>query len=205
VAAGVARGFRNPTLRELYLFPAPNPQLVPERLWNYQASFHVRPRPSLSGSATAYYADLSDVIVTLGRFPNLRTANTGRGLNRGLEGLIRWTARPGLEFKTGYAWLRSTNLAPLVPAHKWNSAVEWEAGGAFLHLGGLSVGRRWADLTRNRLLGGYTLATLRCSVPVRRDWSVHVTVDNLLNRRYEVLPGYPMPSINALAGMSFQF
>jgi len=205
VAAGAARGFRNPTIRELYLFPAPNPQLLPERLWNYQASLHARPHPSLSASAAAYYADLSNLIVTLGRFPNLRLANAGRTLNRGLEGLARWTARPGLELKAGYAWLHSTNLPPLVPAHKWSYSLEWDARRAFLHLGGMSVGRRWADLTRQRLLGAYTLATLRASVPLKRGWNLHLTVDNLLNRRYQVLPGYPMPGINALAGMSFQF
>ena len=69
----------------------------------------------------------------------------------------------------------------------------------------MSVGRRFADLTRRRQLGGYTLATLRVSVPLQRGWNAHATVDNLLNRRYEVLAGYPMPGVNALAGMSFQF
>jgi hypothetical protein len=30
-------------------------------------------------------------------------------------------------------------------------------------------------------------------------------VDNLLDRRYEVLPGYVMPRINAAGGMTIQF
>ena len=205
VALGLARGFRNPTIRELYLFPAPNPRLAPERLWNYQASLNARPRRGLAGTATVYYADLSNLIVTLGRFPNLQLANAGRALNRGLEALTRWTARAGLEFSAGYAWLRSANLAPLVPAHKWNYALEWDARRVFLHLGGMSVGRRWADLARHRMLAGYTLGTLRLGVPLKRGWNAHITVDNLFNRRYEVLAGYPMPGINALAGLSLKF
>lgn len=205
LAVAVARGFRNPTIRELYLFPAPNPQLKPEYMWNYQASLQARPHSRVTASATAYYADLSHVIVTLGRFPNLRLTNSGRALNRGVESLARWKVRPGLEVTSGYAWVRSTNLAPLVPAHKWNYAVEWDARGVLVNLGGMSVGRRWADLARQRTLGGYTLATLRVSVPVNRKWSAQVTVDNLLHRRYEVLAGYPMPGVNALAGMSVRF
>ena len=38
LGVAVGRGFRNPTIRELYLFPAPNPLLKPEKLWNYQAT-----------------------------------------------------------------------------------------------------------------------------------------------------------------------
>jgi iron complex outermembrane receptor protein len=205
VAAGVARGFRNPTIRELYLFPAPNPRLKPEYMWNYQASLQARPRANLAASATAYYADLSNVIVTLGRFPNLKLDNAGRTLNRGLEGAARWIVRPGLEINAAYAWLRSTNPPPLVPRHKWNYSLNWNAGRVSVHVGGMSVGRRWADVSRRQELGAYTLATLRCSLPLGHGWTAHVTVDNFLHRRYEVLPGYPMPGVNALGGMSFQF
>ncbi len=205
VVVGVARGFRHPTIRELYLFPAPNPRLEPEYLWNYQAGLQARPRPNLAASVTAYYADLSNVIATLGRFPNLKLENAGRALNRGLETTGRWTPRSNLRLHAGYTWLHSTNLPPLVPGQKWNYSLDWEAGRIFLHAGGMTVGRRWADLSRLRELGGYTVATLRCSVPLRRGWSVHWTVDNLLDRRYEVLPGYPMPGINTLGGVSVQF
>jgi outer membrane cobalamin receptor len=69
----------------------------------------------------------------------------------------------------------------------------------------MTVGRRWADLGKTSQLGGYTLLTLKCTVPVRRNLSVSVMTDNLLNRRYEVIPGYPMPGINALAGFDWRF
>ena len=205
VSVAVGRGFRSPTIRELYLFPAPNPRLKPERLWSYQATLHIRPHSNLAAWGTLYYSDLSNMIVTLGRFPNLKLENASRALNRGWEGNARWSPRARIRLNAGYAWLHSTNLSPLVPEHKWNYSVDVDAAGAFIHLGGITVGRRWTDLARSRQLGGYTLATLKCSVPVRRRWSVSLMLDNLLNRRYEVLSGYPMPGINATGGMSVQF
>jgi iron complex outermembrane receptor protein len=39
VKAIVSKGFRNPTLREMYMFPPQNPDLLPERLMNYEISF----------------------------------------------------------------------------------------------------------------------------------------------------------------------
>ena len=43
LSLAIGKGFRNPTIRELYLFPAPTPTLQPERLWNYQATFQMHP------------------------------------------------------------------------------------------------------------------------------------------------------------------
>jgi hypothetical protein len=42
-------------------------------------------------------------------------------------------------------------------------------------------------------------------VPVRNNWSVFTTLDNLFNRRYEVVPGYLMPGVNAAGGITVSF
>jgi outer membrane cobalamin receptor len=204
-SAAVARGFRNPTIRELYLFPAPNADLRPEHLWNYQATVHARPRAGLSAWVTGYYADLSDLIVTTGRFPNLKLANIGRSLHRGLEANLRCQPVRRLSFNWGYAYLRSTNLGPYIPQHKLNYAMDVDFGRAFVHLGGMTVGRRWADARRTSQLGGFTLATLKFTVPVRENLSLFTLVDNLFDRRYEVVTGYPMPGINAMGGIDVRF
>lgn len=205
LSAQAAKGFRNPTIRELYLFPAPNPLLEPERVWNYQASFQARPFSTLTASLTAYYADLSNLIVVTGRYPNLRLLNGGAALNRGFEAMVRWRARRNVTVQTGYAALRSTNLAPYVPANKLNYAVEFNAGRAFVSLGGMFVGKRWANPQHNRELDAYALGTLRLTVPVNRNCSFFTIVDNLFNRRYEVVPGYPMPKANAAGGFTVSF
>lgn len=206
LSAAVAKGFRNPTIRELYLFPAPNPVLQPERLWNFQATFQARPRGNLSGWITGYYADLSNLIVMTGRFPNVNLSNAGRGLNRGVEGSVSWKPRPWMGLDTGYAYLRSTNLGPNIPAHKANYSLNLEVKGrAFIHLGGITVNRRWANLQRTRQLPGYTVATLKCTIPVSKRWNLFALVDNLFDRRYEVVAGYPMPGINAMGGVALRF
>ena len=205
ISATSARGFRNPTIRELYLFPAPNPDLRPEHLWNYQATVHARPRAGWSAWVTGYYADLSDLITTTGRFPNLKLANLGRSVNRGIEANVRWQPARRLGFNSGYAYLHSTNLGPYIPQHKLNYAMDLDFGRAFVHLGGMTVGHRWADAGRTSQLGGFTLATLKFTVPVRENLSLFTLVDNLFDRRYEVVTGYPMPGLNAMGGIDIRF
>jgi outer membrane cobalamin receptor len=205
LAAGVGKGFRNPTIRELYLFPAPNPLLRPEHMWNFQLTFRAQPSAKLQSVATAYYADLNNLIVTTGRFPHVALRNFGAAINKGLEITVRYRPARRIQFNNAYAYLRSTNLAPFLPAHKWNSSVEIDAKRAFLHLGAVTVGKRWANPARTNQLGGYTSAVVKISAPVARRHSVFVMVDNLFDRRYEVIPSYPMPGINASAGINLEF
>ncbi len=201
----VARGFRNPTIRELYLFPAPNPNLQPEHMWNYQATLLLQPAKALSASLTAYYADLDNMIVTTGRWPNLALNNAGKTLNRGVEADARWRIGRRFSIRGGYAWLRSTNLAPYIPAHKATYALEVNLRRAFLYIGGVTVSNRWADTSKTTELSGYTLPTLKIVAPVNRRLEVFATVDNLSNSSYEVITGYPMPGVNAAGGLTLKF
>jgi outer membrane cobalamin receptor len=200
-----SRGFRNPTLRELYLFPAPNPNLKPETMWNYQATFHAQPSRRFRTWSTVYYASLRDLIVVLGNYPNLVTLNDGNAVNRGVEFNSEWNPLGRVRVQAGYAYLRSTNLAPLVPANKFNYSVAIPVRRLTVDISGISAGRRYADTTRTTYLGSYTDATLRLSYPLGERASVFALVDNLLNRRYEFLQGYPMPGINAAGGFTLKF
>jgi iron complex outermembrane receptor protein len=199
------KGYRNPTMRELYLFPAPNPSLKPEHMWNYQASVQVRPADSFTATVTGFYAELSDLIVTTGRYPSLTLLNTGAALNRGIEVAGRWRASRHVAIQSGYAYLRSTNLAPYVPSHKLTYGADIHAGRVFVYFGGMVVGERWADPSHSGKLAGYFLGELKLTVPVGERWRVFALVDNLFDRGYSVVPGYPMPGINAAGGLSLSF
>jgi iron complex outermembrane receptor protein len=205
VSADIAKGFRNPTIRELYMFPAPNPLLQPERVWNYQASFQAHPARTVSATLTAYYADLSNLVVTLGRYPNMQLRNAGSALNRGLETTGRWRAHKRVTFQSGYAYLRSTNLSPYLPTHKFTYSADIDAGPASITFGGMRVGKRWANTQHTQRLAAYTLGTLRLSLPVNKKWTVFTMVDNLFNQDYQVVTGYPMPGANASGGFSVRF
>jgi hypothetical protein len=66
---------------------------------------------------------------------------------------------------SGYAYLRSTNLAPYLPVAEVELLGRIRRGKAFVHIGGSTVGRRWADAAHGRQMSGYTVATCRIMVP----------------------------------------
>lgn len=204
VNLSVSRGFRNPTIRELYLFPAPNPDLEPEHMWNYQATLALQPSRRFSTSLTGYYADLDSVIVVTGRFPNLELLNGGRTLNRGFDGSLRWKLQRRVSVSGGYAYLRSTNLLPYVPRHKATYTAEIDLRRAYFHIGGMTVGSRWADNSKTTELEGYTTPAFKLMIPVSDRLTVFGTVDNLFNQDYQVITGYPMPGVNAAGGFTLK-
>jgi outer membrane cobalamin receptor len=205
ISASVARGFRNPTLRELYLFPAPTPTLQPERMWNYQTTFQARPARSVLGWITAYYANVEDLIVVTGFVPNLKLQNSGRAINKGLEAHVRWRPARRASFNAAYAYLHSTNLAPYSPQNRLSYSLDFDADRLFFSLGADTVGRTYSAANRRSPVSPYTVATFKCTAPVGERMSLFVLVDNLFNRRYEVLSGYVMPGTNAAAGIDLKF
>jgi outer membrane cobalamin receptor len=205
VSASVTRGFRNPTIRELYLFPAPTPTLQPERMWNYQATFQARPATKLLAWVTGYYSNIDNLIVTTGSYPNMKMQNTGSGINKGIETHARWQPARRASFNAAYAYLHSTNLAPYSPENRLTYSLDIDATHAFISVGGDTVGHTYSGAMQTSPVSPYTLANFKCTAPVGKHTSLFVTVDNLFNRRYEVLAGYRMPGTNAAGGIDLKF
>ena len=92
-----------------------------------------------------------------------------------------------------------------MPAQKFNYGADINAGRAFVYFGGVVVGERWANTQHSAKLAGYHLGELRLTLPVKDHWRMFALVDNLFDRAYSVVPGYPMPGINATGGLSVSF
>ena len=174
-------------------------------MWNYQATFQARPTSTLLAWVTGYYANIDNLIVTTGFWPNMKLQNTGNAINKGLETHARWQPVRRVTFNTAYAYLHSTNLTPYSPQNRLIYSLDLDAKRAFFSLGGNTVGRTWGGAGQTSPVGGYTVATLKCTAPAGKHTSVFVMVDNLFNRRYEVLAGYSMPGTNAAGGIDLKF
>jgi outer membrane cobalamin receptor len=205
VAASATRGFRNPTIRELFLFPAPTPTLRPERLWNYQTTVQVRPARTVLAWVTGYYADADNLILTMGAFPNLRLENSAKAVNKGLEAHARWQPVRRASLNAAYAHLHSTNLAPYSPENRLTYSLDLDARRLYFSAGGTTVGRTFSGARQTLPVSGYTIVNFKCTAPIGEHASLYVMLDNLFNRRYEVISGYVMPGINAAGGLDLRF
>ena len=145
--AMVSKGFRNPVLRELYMFGVKNPDLKPERLWNYELSWTQR----LAGGSVSYGVNLfyieGEDIIRRGRADGRNILlNQARIENWGAEADAAWRIGGGWSVNANYSWLRMEYPVPASPEHK-------------LYAGGDFGKGRWSVSTGVQYIAGlYTAA-----------------------------------------------
>jgi iron complex outermembrane receptor protein len=199
-----SRGFRSPSIRELYLFPAPTPSLEPEAMWNYEASILQRLAHDLRAELTGFLSEGANLIRVEGRYPNLQLLNSGSFIHRGLE-VAAWADLPaGLSADAAYNYLAPGDQTMANPRHKLSAGVQWETGIWNAHADVQNVaGLYGADFSR-QALPDYLLLNARVTVTLTSLISVYVAGDNLLDTTYETMTGYVMPGVTILAGVRLE-
>ena len=111
--AMASKGFRNPTMREMYLYPPSNEELEPERIWNYELSWRQR-MGAFSYGINLFYLKGDNMIQTVER----KNVNTGEIENYGVELEAGWRFSPHLSITTNHSFLHMENKVVAAPEYK---------------------------------------------------------------------------------------
>lgn len=202
--ASSGRGFRSPTIRELFLFPAPNPELEPERAWSNEVSLLHAFGERLSLEVAVYRMEGSNLILTTGAFPNLTLSNSGRFVHRGAE--VALTAAPldRLRLDLSYGYLDAGELTLSHPEHQLFGAARYDFGRLTTHLRVQHVAGLYAADGAQGRLPDYTVVGARLAYPLPGGMVAHLSGENLLDAEYQVMQGYPMPGRVISAGLQLR-
>ena len=118
VRTTVGKGFRSPTIRELYLFPAPTPTLQPEDMWNYELGVTQTIASRISLDLTGFVSEGKNIILTQGVYPNLTLSNSGSFIHRGVEFSGSAFISSDLHLQTSYSFIDAGKETRSVPKHK---------------------------------------------------------------------------------------
>jgi vitamin B12 transporter len=206
----VSKGFRSPTIMEMYLF-APNVDLGPERLWNYEVSVaqHLGQRGIFNGSA--FMINGSNLIVTLPNPnpgpPDIRS-NGGSFVNWGIELETSLYPVRDLRVDLNYSYLNTDLKLHFAPKHQFYAGAIYQIADFKLAANLKSVAGLHTlideENPENDLMESYFLFDTRIAYQITKELQVFVAGKNLLNTSYQTLYGYPMPGINFFGGISFQ-
>ena len=204
--ASVSKGFRYPTIREMYMFQPRNPDLRPERMWTYELSLSQKLLEGrLSYGVNVFYIDGDNFIMTQMVDGKPHNVNAGALRNAGVEAQAAWRIDRDWSVDANYSFLHMENPVVAAPEHK-------------LYVGGLFTHGRWHVSTGVQYVAGlytqvgdspvqedFVLWNIRASFRIL-DWmSVWVRGENLLNWKYEINAGFPMPGTNVTGGLNFGF
>lgn len=204
VKGSAGRGFRSPTIREMFLFPAPNPLLEPESMWNYELSVLRSFGPFTSIELTAFLSEGTNMIRTEGRFPNLKLTNSGRFVHRGLEVAASWGLPWDLSMDVTYGYLDPGAQTMASPRHKVFAALRYSRGPWSANLSAQSIAGLYGADNATRALPDYTTLAARFTVEVLDGVEVHVAADNLTDVKYQTMWDYPMPGRTLQVGMRWE-
>ncbi len=198
--AMASKGFRNPTMREMYLYPPSNEELEPERLWNYELSWchHVG---VFSYGANLFYIKGDNMIQTVNR----KNVNTGEIENYGLELEAAFHIGNHWSLNTNHSFLHMNNPVVAAPEYKgWFGADysygKWTANGRLQILSGL-----FTQVGENRKKENACLLNVGVSYRLCHPVVFWLRGENLLAQRYELNAGYPMPRATFMAGANINF
>ncbi|MDD5222638.1 MAG: TonB-dependent receptor [bacterium] len=211
--ARVARNFRQPTIRELYLpFPTANPALKPEfsRNWDFGGGWE---SGRLEISCMGYVSEADNLIKYFGVWPSAEVVNIDHITIPGVEasvGLKR--LGPVSLFITG-DWQDIGRYTRQNPDGKLDFTLE--AGKDFSeHFLGGSLSGEWvhglymADYSRQPINDVFTMdLAFRYRYDLRErglTLEPYLFLRNFLDRKYAYIKDYPMPGFNILIGLKME-
>ncbi len=205
--ASYGNGFRTPTLMELYLFPSANSDLKNENVNNYESGMEYTWFGRLSWRVAAFYNQIENIIQAVQinpPTPVMKFLNSGNANQWGWETQIRYRFINPAYIQLSYAFLEADQLTAFNPRQqvKYMFAYTKSMVGVFLY--GKFIHELYAANNNQQPLSDYNVVsgTVRLG---SNNLNLYLKVLNILDRRYEVLPGYPAPGRQMRFGLRFNY
>ena len=197
----ISKGFRSPTIRELFLFPVRNADLKPVELWNYEISYMNFLARNISFELALFMSNGTNMIVQEGA----QLKNTGTFKNRGVEFSGKYFVNEQLSFNLNYTYLDPEQHTENNPRHKFYVETVYNISKFSINLNLKQVSKLYGDDYSRLALPDYTLLSCNVSYSFTKFISIYLSGNNLLNQEYETMYGYVMPKSTYMVGLNLSY
>ena len=214
VKAEYSKGYRNPTIKDLYLFRPANKELEPEIMSTYELSIEKNYYDIFTNSLTVFYNKMENLITPgfVSGGPLLQNSGTSESKGVEIEGQLLLPPDFAINWSGSYSEIPKEITGS--PEKKLSLSVRYRAKkDLFITLSGEYIGG--LNSLKNpyvnppayqyTVLDDYLLINFTTNYKLNENLSFFAKFKNLLNQEYETMAGFPMPGRTYTAGITLNY
>jgi outer membrane receptor protein involved in Fe transport len=206
----VSKGYRPPSIRELYFFPPANDELKPEKITNYELSwiqdwFANTLKTEITGFI--FKGDNMIVMVPAVSPPPPQYKNTGEFQNLGIEFSGKYSPFSNLDISANYTYINMKEKLLATPEHNLFLSGTYRYKKFIFNLklqNILNLYNENQDGIVDIIENNYHVLGAKINYRAFPFMDIFFSGDNILNEKYHIHYDYPMPGISFMAGINIR-
>lgn len=208
LSAHLGSGFRLPSLYERFSREYGNANLNSEKALGANAG--IAQMFGFGKLGILLFRTQSKEMIT---FINNKFVNRKRAVQKGVE--TSYEKKFGFKFlKASFTYTEAAYQKPFqkmqnVPRKGFGVQLGYDNAITFAEFGirytGAQIQPDYIDYQKIVLKGGYMVTSISCSHLITENIKLNGSIENVLNRTIESLPGYPQPKLQAILGVKIQW
>ncbi|MBA7521739.1 Vitamin B12 transporter BtuB [subsurface metagenome] len=205
----VSKGYRPPSIRELYLFPPANEILLPEHMVNYEIGWTQHwLKGKMKTELVCFMSDGENIIVMVPPAPPPppQYNNIGSFNNKGVEFLWDFSPMQGLKLHTNYTYIHMEEPLPATPEHNLFISGIFHFKKIHFNLKLQNIFNLYNEIGPGVevIESDYQVMGARIGYQVTKSTKIYASGHNLLNQVYQINYGYPMPGTTIFLGINLK-
>lgn len=202
IKSSFSKGFRNPTIREMFMWAPANPDLKPEEVTNYEVVLeHTFFKKKMNIEVSGFIADGDNLIQTQIIDGNPKNVNTGSFKNKGVEVAFRAALCSKLDIGGNYSWLYMKIPVLNAPERQLYANVNFHTKRWQLNVGYQYINGLYLTTGKETKQEDYGLLSAKVSFKPWKVLTIFAKGENLTREKYQIIDGYPMPGAIFFGGL----
>jgi len=202
----VSKGFRSPTIRELFMWGPQNSALDPESIMNYETGISSVFFDNRLSAELTFFAVSGDNLITIVPVNGApRYMNSGEISNTGIEFALNAEPAENLLLNASYSYINMENPVFATPEHQLFLSAKYQWNRLQLSANVQQINNLDNDPSPVVNKESYTLLKAKAVYNITNNFSLYVSGENLLNEDYQANRYYTMPGATIFSGLNFSF
>jgi len=203
--AAVSKGFRSPTMMELYLFAPANSELKPEKMMNYEAGLLLNIlKNKLRFDLTLFNVKGANLIQAVFLNGAPKNVNTGAFNNTGIEFAGKLSINEHFNLAINYSFINLKEKLIAAPKNHLELNADYSIKKFLFAVNLSAIQGLYRQVTPTAVTSSYVLLNAKAGYSINKFAAVFLKAENLTNQSYEINYGYPMPGTLIFGGINFK-